>query len=107
MDKKFLKRLDKARGFAGVPFKITSGYRCQEYQRELKRRGFETANGVSPHELGVAVDIACPDGEARFKILFACYKAGITRFGIGKSFIHADMDKGRRQLYVWVYKHRN
>jgi hypothetical protein len=31
MDEAFLARLEKAREIAGVPFKITSGYRCPKH----------------------------------------------------------------------------
>lgn len=106
MDKKFLKKIDKARAMAGIPFRLNSAYRCKDYQRELQKQGYETAKGISPHEYGVAVDIDCDDGESRYIIIMACHRVGITRFGIAKGFIHADADMTRRQNYVWVYQRR-
>ena len=35
MDKRFLELLDNARDIAGVPFKITSGYRTKAHNREV------------------------------------------------------------------------
>ena len=35
MNYTFLEKLDKARGLAEIPFKITSGYRTKEYNEDL------------------------------------------------------------------------
>ena len=37
MDKEFLYKLDEARMLAGTPFKITSGYRSQEYNKDIEQ----------------------------------------------------------------------
>ena len=39
----FLALLDKARSEAGIPFKITSGFRTPEYNDQLKSRGYPTS----------------------------------------------------------------
>ena len=53
MDSSFLAKLEKAREIAGIPFKITSGYRTKTHNEEV--------GGVpnSSHLIGVAADIAC------------------------------------------------
>ena len=51
MDKDFLYRLDTARGIAGIPFKINSGYRTESHN------AFVGGRVGSIHKKGLAVDI--------------------------------------------------
>lgn len=90
-------KLDLARGYAGIPFKITSGYRTKEYNAKVG--GVED----SSHTLGLAVDILCTTSENRLKMVSALLKAGFTRLGIGKDFIHADIDSSKPQNVIWHY----
>lgn len=79
--------LDKAREIAGVPFKITSGYRTPEKNASI--------GGVqnSSHTKGLAVDLYCTDNFKRTKILTALYTVGTQLFiEICKSHIHVDID---------------
>ena len=102
MNMKFVQRLDQARESAGVPFKITSGFRSPEYHAELKKRGYHTSPS-SEHLKGNAVDIATPDSVARYKILKSLMDVGFTRFGIGQTFIHVDCSTDKSQSVVWDY----
>ncbi len=89
--------LDKARGIAGVPFKITSGYRT-EAQNAL-------VGGVegSSHTKGLAVDLLVADEVAGGKILLALAQAGFKRFGFYKDgHIHCDIDTGKPNPCYWV-----
>lgn len=97
MVEEFLLMLDDARGFAGVPFKITSGYRCQQHNANV--------GGVasSSHTRGYAADIACPTGHHRFKIINGLLEAGFTRIGIASDFIHVDNDPNKPQEVIWTY----
>jgi uncharacterized protein YcbK (DUF882 family) len=97
MEPNFLERLDRARELAGVPFVITSGYRC--------RRHNAAVDGVedSAHCWGVAADIKATSGHRRYAILFALIGAGFTRIGVGKDFIHCDYDEDKPQRVVWLY----
>ena len=97
MDKKFLSRLDQARSLANVPFKITSGVRTEAHNRKV--------GGVSnsSHLLGYAADIACTDSVKRHKIITSLLKAGFTRIGIAKTFIHVDNDPNKPANVTWVY----
>lgn len=97
MDPTVLEMLDSARAIAGVPFKITSGWRSPARNREV---GGKTK---SSHLKGLAVDIAVPDSMHRFKILQALMDAGFTRIGIGKTFIHADADPDKIEEVAWLY----
>jgi len=98
MDKNFLELLDEARHLASTPFRITSGYRSPEHNKNV--------GGVpgSSHTKFVACDIHCDDSARRFLIVSALLKAGITRIGISHNFIHCDMDLDKPQNLIWTYK---
>ncbi len=88
--------LDLARSLAGVPFKISSGYRCTKHNKQV--------GGVknSAHLTGLAVDIEVPDNVFRLKILRALVIVGFNRIGISKGFIHVDIDKSKPDN-IWLY----
>ena len=102
MNKDFICLLDDARGMAGVPFKITSGYRTPEYNKALQEEGFKTSK-TSSHIKGLAVDIYANDSTTRFKIITSLLIVGINRIGIGNTFIHCDVDKDKPQNVMWTY----
>jgi len=90
-------KLDQARGIAQVPFVLTSAWRCHAHN---------TAVGgkiTSAHIYGMAVDIACSNSRDRFRIIYALIQVGFTRIGIGKDFIHADIDGTKDAEVVWLY----
>lgn len=91
------KALNRARGIAGVPFVITSGYRCAKHNTTVG--GSET----SSHMARYAVDISAPNSTTRFKIVKGLVMAGFTRIGIGKNFIHADVDPKKDPEVIWLY----
>lgn len=101
-----MEQLDFARTIAGVPFIINSGFRCENYQDELKSQGFETAKGLSPHEKGMAVDIRCDNPQVRPVILTALKEVGFDRFGLAHNFIHVDNDPDRSLNRIWLYNRR-
>ena len=106
MNYTFLEKLDQARGLAGIPFKITSGYRTEAYQDDLTRRGYKTAKkGTSPHLKGLAADISVKDSRQRYIVINSLLLAGFTRLGIGDNFIHVDLStyEGHRQNVIWKY----
>tara|TARA_A100001201_G_scaffold83_1_gene265 strand:+ start:381 stop:758 length:378 start_codon:yes stop_codon:yes gene_type:complete len=94
----FLEKLDYARGNAGVPFKINSGYRTQNYNDNVLG-----ARVGSSHKKGLAVDIHCIGSRDRFIIINALLSVGINRIGIGKTFLHADVDNDKDQHVIWLY----
>ena len=97
MDMDFLRKLDIARETAGIPFIITSGYRCEKHNRAVG------GSPTSTHPEGIAADILCDDSVKRFKIINALLAVGFKRIGIGKDFIHVD-DKQTVISIIWVYK---
>ena len=89
--------LDKARGIAGVPFVLTSGYRNPAKNKSVG--GVED----SSHITGLAVDIRVRDGVSGGKILLALAQVGFTRFGFYKdNHIHVDMDTTKPSPCIWV-----
>jgi hypothetical protein len=97
MDEEFLQMLDAARHFAGVPFKINSGYRTRSHNRKVGG----TKN--SSHMVGMAADIACVESRQRAYIIGGLIEAGFNRIGIGQTFIHADNDPEKPEDVIWHY----
>jgi uncharacterized protein YcbK (DUF882 family) len=97
MEEELLKRLDFARELANTPFKITSGYRTKEHNRKV--------GGVpnSSHCKGLAADIYCDSNRNRWRIIDSLIKARFTRIGIGKNFIHCDIDEDKANGVIFLY----
>lgn len=91
-----LRRLDRAREIAGIPFVLTSAYRSPEHDISCGR------SGSGAHTLGQAFDIACCSSVVRWKIVHAALAAGFPRIGIGKTFIHLDDSKISGPV-IWLY----
>jgi hypothetical protein len=97
ISEELLQMLDKARGFAKIPFVVTSGYRCDNHPESKK-------NPTSSHIKGLAVDIKCSDSNTRAIMIDALVYAEFERFGIDKSFIHADIDVvDKPSPVIWLY----
>lgn len=103
MDSNFLSMLDDARGIAGIPFTITSGFRTPSHnayvggvQAGLKSKG-------SSHLFGYAADIAAPTSRQKYIIIDSLIKAGFNRIGVGNSFIHVDNDPDKDPDVIWTY----
>ena len=101
MDINFIYKLEHAREIAGIPFKVTSGYRTKEHNESLRDKGYK-ASPNSSHLIGVAADIAVGSGRERYIILNALIKAGFKRLGVAKTFIHCDTDESKPNS-VWTY----
>lgn len=97
MDRDFMLRLELARACSGIPFIITSGYRCAERNKAV--------GGVpgSAHCRGYAVDIAVRADHERFMVLKWLLVYGFRRIGIGKGFIHVDSDPEKPTDVAWLY----
>ena len=96
MDATFLQMLDSARDKAGIPFKITSGYRTESHNAKV--------GGVSnsSHLRGYAADVAVSNGNERWIIIDSLIKAGFNRIGVAKGFIHVDNDPDKSPA-IWTY----
>lgn len=87
-----------------APLYVTSGVRSPERNKAVG------GSPASSHLKGLAVDISTnPRGEFpissrnRFIILNQLFYHGVTRIGIGETFIHFDIDKDKAQNVIWTY----
>jgi uncharacterized protein YcbK (DUF882 family) len=97
MDETFLSMIDEARDLAGVPFKITSGYRTIAHNKKV-------GGAVkSSHTTGYAADIAAPNSLARYAIIRGAIMAGFNRIGVGRTFVHIDSDPYKPSGVIWHY----
>jgi len=96
LDSALVKGLLVAREVANVPFVITSGRRTVAENT--------AAGGVrdSSHERGLAVDLACTDARARYRILKGLFAAGFHRIGAYDLHVHADVDVSLPAEVVWL-----
>lgn len=97
MDAEFLALLDKVREDAGIPLVLTCAFRSSAYDKAKGR------TGNSAHCKGKGVDIKALSSQTRMKIVQSALKNGITRIGIGKTFVHIDNDKSLPQGCMWDY----
>lgn len=92
-------KLQQIRLAANSSIRVHSGYRCRAHQADLAKKGYETAKGISQHELGNAADFSCsalsplqlrPLAKMHFKAI-----------GTANSFLHVDLrdDKERSWSY--------
>ena len=99
MGKKFMSKLDLARGISGTSYVINSGYRCTRNNAAV---GGKTD---SAHTKGLAVDIKTEGSRKRFLVLKGLFEAGFNRVGIdlNKGFVHVDLDDSKDKDVVWGY----
>ena len=102
MSNQLIAMLDDARDLAGVPFKITSGYRVEADIDRLRKQGYKVSP-TSSHLKGVAADIACTNSADRFNIIDALLSVGFSRIGIADTFIHVDIDLDKPLYSIWTY----
>ena len=97
MDFRFMRALDSTRQNAGVPFVVTSGFRCEKHN--FKVGGEEN----SAHLRGTAADVRVQGSLERMKIVRTALAVGFRRVGIGTGFVHLDLDDENPQDVMWVY----
>jgi len=97
MDDKFMQKLDIARQIAKIPIIPTSGFRSEEWELKQGR------DGTSSHTKGLAIDLKAEDSPTRYKLINSLLSVGLYRIGIGKNFIHVDMDKDKSPKVIWHY----
>lgn len=93
----FVLLLDRVRASCGFPFVVTSGYRTAEHNARV--------GGVagSAHRNGYAADIRCLEAGTRQAIIQRALEHGIHRIGIGKTFVHLDIDPALPPRVIWLY----
>ena len=95
MDPDFIRKLDLAREYAGVPFKINSSIRCKKHNKEVG------GSKSSSHLEGLAADIDAPTSYLKYKILKGLMMAQFNRFGVKVNFIHVDCDPDKPRELLW------
>jgi len=89
-------RLDYARDKAGIPFRVSSGFRCKQRNKRIGGKP------RSSHLEGYACDIICPSGAIKSTVVASLFASGIKRIGIYKSFIHADISPTLPSPMLWI-----
>jgi len=96
ISRELVDRLNYSRKLAGVPFRITSGYRCEQHNRKIHGKP------RSAHLDGSGADIKAPTGSLKSTIVASLFAGGINRIGIYKNFIHADISKKLPYPMLWL-----
>ena len=93
--------LDRARGFADIPFVINSGTRCEIHNGNPEVGGSPT----SSHLTGEAADIRAETPAKRFKVVQGLLRAGFRRIIIyrDKGIIHTDISEDKAQDIISIY----
>jgi len=89
-------KLQSVRDSFGKPIHINSGIRCAEKNKEAGGTSF------SSHLYGLAADIRCDNSVDRSALMLLLVRQ-FRRIGIGKDFIHCDVDSQKDQDVMWVY----
>ena len=90
-------KLQAMRDDLGQYLVITSGVRCTTQNAKVGGKP------DSAHLNGHAADISAMDSRLRMEIVKAAVHAGISRIGIGKNFVHVDVDESKPQNVMWLY----
>ena len=97
MNEELLSMLDVVRKKYGKSIVINSGYRTVKHNAKVGGKP------DSSHLKGLAVDIKCNNSVDRFKLYDILREVGFKRIGVGKTFIHVDIDKDKSPEVFWVY----
>ena len=100
IDSDHLERLNMARHYAGIPFKITSGCRCEKHNKDV---GGSDNSDHLPRPQCAGSDIECTSSRERYRIIKALLWAGFNRIGIGEDFIHAGNREDNPKDVIWIY----
>lgn len=97
MSPTLLGMLDAARKLYGKSITINSGFRTKSHNAKV--------GGVksSSHLNGLAVDIKIDGSTDRFALYEALRSVGFKRLGVGKTFIHVDIDISKPSNVMWLY----
>ncbi len=92
-----VRKLDDIRHDYGSPLHVNSGVRTARHNAEV--------GGVdsSAHVDGLAADIRVSSSYQRYMLLGLALSKGVPRIGIGRSFLHLDLDTSKPQFVVWLY----
>lgn len=103
ISRRLMDKVQELRDQCGMPFVITSAYRCANHPIEKRKEQLGT------HNKGLAVDIQASGKNAHHLLRLAmdmgCFSGvGISQKGNGNTrFIHLDIDTGPNRPWVWSY----
>ena len=101
MNHEFMVKLVSMRRETGIPFVLTSSYRCPVNNSRVSKTG-----NIGPHTTGRAVDILCR-GHESYIIIDSAFRHGMTGIGVNQKgerrFIHIDDLTGDFRPWVWSY----
>lgn len=95
MNRDFVFRVDSLRARLGFPLVVTSGYRCEEWNKKV---------GGSPnskHIQGLAADLKIVSSNHRYEVLKEVFSMHFAGIGIADNFVH--IDDRDSNLVSWTY----
>lgn len=81
---------------------INSGVRTKRWNNILRKRGLKAVLN-SAHIHKYAADIRIHSSQERMEVLEAALEVGFSRIGVGKTFVHVDVDPDKPQETLWTY----
>ena len=101
MDQELLDKLHRLARITKLPIfaMINSGARSEYWNKRVGG----VANSSHKIPLCKAVDIKAPTIAIRNKLVYGAKAVGITRIGVGKTFVHVDTDHQKKQHVAWGY----
>ncbi len=97
VSEELVRLLETIQGISHRTLIVTSATRCEKYNAQI---------GGAPnsaHLRGLAVDIDCRTVHERWRLLAAAHAVGITRVGVGRNFVHLDVDPTLPKEAMWLY----
>ena len=92
-------KLDSIREDVGFPLIINSGVRTETHNEQVGG----VTQSAHTYPCYCAVDVRYKTKAQQRAIIGSAKKHGITRIGIGRTFIHMDIDTTKPQNVVWYY----
>lgn len=92
-------KLRSIQSILGWPLTFTSGFRPKSWELAKGRDGSST-HSKTP---GLAVDVSAIDSHTRYKVVIAAGAVGIPRIGVGKNFVHLDIDETKPHPIMFHY----
>lgn len=101
IDRRLLFMLQQLEARTGYPIFnwINSGVRSPSHNRKVGG----TSNSSHLIPTCKAVDIKAYSKTIRNNIVFAARDIGFTRIGVGRTFVHLDVDENKSQYVAWGY----
>ena len=97
MQPEALEKMELVREDVDRPLTASSGSRCPAHNKA------EGGKPLSAHLDGYALDIKTANGRERYEIVTAGLRAGFTRIGVARSFVHLDCHPDKFPEVFWSY----